>query len=338
MPAPSLTLPLPLPRRRLLCLAAALPLAGCAGPALPPPWPETAARELGLSVRTLEVQGRRVTLTRRAAAVAAPVVVYVPGLGQGADAGQRWAAAWARAGHAVIGVQPLAADEAAWRSELARTGEFRALGERHYGEALRAERLAALRRLGPALRDALPELDWPRAALAGYETGAQTALDARADAGWQAVIAISPPVMTAPADGAPVLIVTSDLDHDPLGLMRRPADRRATFDSLAPGSAWWYEATGLSHAALAGTLPPADWQRQDLHRPPGLAVNPGPRQPGIDPGPDRPAGGGARGPRSGSATEAAQADLGEALALTCDFLAAPRSAPRAALAGRLQRR
>lgn len=308
------------PERRTLLLLTALALAGCVG-GPPPlrPWAETAARELNLAVSSFELQGRRVTVTRSSLATTGPlpVVVYLPGLGQDSDAGQRWAAAWAQAGYTVLAVQPLEADAAAWRSELSRTGEFRELGLLHYGDALRAERLAALRRLLPALRAAQPALDWGRAALAGYETGAQTALDARGDTGWQAVIAISPPAMQAPSAGAATLLVTSEVDHDPLGLLRRPAERRQAFDALAPGSGWLLTLGGVPHAALAGTLAPEGWHEQDQqHTRAGGGMG---RGRGGD-GPQGPAGGGGRGPRSGSATEAAQIDVGEGLRMSRAFL------------------
>ena len=309
-----------LARRTLLFTALHLGLAGCAGgPPEPRPWAETATRELNLALAGFDVQGRRVSLTRSAgvAVAGSPVVVYLPGLGQGSEAGQRWATVWAQAGYTVLAVQPLEADAAAWRSDLSRAGEFRELGLLHYGDALRADRLAALRRLLPALQAAQPALDWRRAALAGYETGAQTALDARGDAPWQAVIAISPPAMQPPAGGAATLIVTSDVDQDPLGLLRRPAERRQAFDALPAGSnGWLLNLGGVSHATLAGTLAPAGWHAQDQHQG-RMGGGMGTRGGG---GPQGPAGGGARGPRSGSATEAAQSDLGEGLRLSHAFL------------------
>jgi dienelactone hydrolase len=310
-----------MPRRLapLLLTVLTLALAGCAGGPPPQrPWAEVARQALNLALASIDVQGRRVHITRSAGAPAAsPVVVYLPGLGQGGDTGQRWAAAWAQAGYTVLAVQPLEADAAAWRSELSRTGEFRALGQLHYGDTMRAERLAMLRRLRAALQAAQPGLDWTRAALAGYETGAQTALDARAD-GWQAVIAISPPPMAAPPDGAPTLIVTSDLDHDPLGLIARPAERRQAFDTLAAGRGWLLQLAGVSHAGLAGTLAPEPWQAQDRHEL---------RAPRLAPGRGEPAppGGSPTGLRSGSASEAAQARLGAALRDTTAFLHAQLS-------------
>lgn len=315
------------PDRRTLLLAT-LALAGCAGPPAPRPWAETATRELNLALASFELQGRRVGVTRSATAAGAlPVVVYLPGIGQGSDAGQRWAAAWARAGYAVLTVQPLEDDAAAWRSALARTGEFRELGELHYGDAMRTQRLAALRRLLAALQ-ALPTaagvaLDWQRAAIAGYETGAQAALDLGMDAAaWQprAVIAISPPPMEAPAATPPLLLVTSDNDGDALGLVVRPAERRRAFETQRAGAGWLLNLDGLSHTALAGTLAPHGWHEQDQHRS-GDAIGGGRRGGmGGGPGVQGPAGGAPRGPRSGSATEAAQADLNEAMRLSVAFL------------------
>lgn len=314
--------------RRSLLLSP-LALAACAGgPPTPKPWAETATRELNLSLGSFELQGRRVTLTRSAGAAGPlPVVVYLPGIGQGSDTGQRWAAAWAQAGYAVLAVQPLDEDAAAWRSALARSGEFRELGQLHYGEAMRADRLAALRRLLQALQGLAPggvTLDWQRAAVAGYEIGAQAALDLGRDAGdWQprAVIAISPPPMEAAAATPPVLLITSDSDGDALGLFTRPAERRRAFDTLAPGAGWLVNPPGLSHAALSGTLAPEGWHEQDHHRG-GNAPVAGPQQRGGQggQGPHGPAGGAPRGPRSGSATEAALADLQEAMRLSVAFL------------------
>ncbi len=314
-----------------LAFALSLALAGCAGQPAPRPWAETAARELNLAVGSFELLGRRVTVTRSAGAGGPlPVVVYLPGLGQGSDAGQRWAATWAQAGLAVLAVQPLAADEDAWRSQLARTGEFHELGVLHYGEALRTERLAALRRLVAALQ-AQPAvagvaLDWQRAAVAGYETGAQTALDLGADASaWQprAIVAISPPPMEAPAATPPALVVTSDTDGDALGLVRQPAQRRRAFETLRPGTGWLLALPATSHAALAGTLAPEGSATQDQHRGGESMGGMGRQRGGLgggQGGAHGPAGGAPRGPRSGSATEAAQADLQEALRLSTAFL------------------
>ncbi len=329
-------MPLPCPaiaraRAAVPALLVALALAGCAGgPPAPKPWAATATQDLHLALGSVVLQGRQVAVTRsRLTAGPQPVVVYLPGLGQGHEAGQRWAAAWAQAGYTVLTVQPLEADAAAWRSALARTGEFRTVGELHYGEALRAQRLAALRDLLATLR-AHPQLagvalDWQHAAVAGYETGAQTALDmgTARDAGWQprAVIAISPPPMDATAATSPALLITSDTDGDALGLVKHPAERRRAFDTLSPGAGWLLSLPGLSHAALSGTLAPEGWHAQDQHRSREGSPGGGMQQRGGGQGGQHgPAGGVPRGPRSGSATEVAQADLTEALRVSTAFL------------------
>lgn len=318
---------MPLHRLAAPLLLITLALAGCAGgPPAPRPWAEAAAREFNLALASADVQGRRVVLTRSTGASGAlPVVVYLPGLGQEADAGQRWAAAWAQAGYAVLTVQPLADDAAAWRSPLARAGEFRALGELHHGDALRTARRAALQRLIASLQ-ASPTvagtlLDWQRAAVAGYEIGAQTVLDLAGDTtAWQprALIAISPPPMTPAGATPPLLVVTSDTDGDALGLVRDPAERRRAFEQRPVGSTWLLSPPGLSHAALSGTLAPEGWHEQDLHRGREASVPVAMDQRGQ--GYRGPAGGVPRGPRSGSATEAALADLREAMRLSTAFL------------------
>ena len=91
-----------------------------------------------------------------------------------------------------------------------------------------------------------------------------------------------------------------------VGLVRQPAERRRAFEQRAPGSAWLLSPPGLSHAALSGTLAPDGWHQQDLHRGRDMPL-PAPGQ-ARGPAVDGPAGGLPRGPRSGSATEAALAD------------------------------
>jgi dienelactone hydrolase len=311
-------------------LPAALLLNGCASAPprharqdAPPHRADPAPPAVPLQVQAFELLGRRVVLTRATATTTAgqPLVVYLPGLGQPSEAGQRWHAAWAAAGYAVVSVQPLQADADAWRSELSRTGEFRELGRLHHGEGAQRERLGMLARLLDALRTtaSTAQLDWHHAVLAGYDTGAQTVLDWPAG-GWQpqGVIAISPPPMQ-PATRLPALVITSDVDGDPLGLIRDPAERRRGFDALAPGNAWLLSLPGVSHAGLSGTQVSEDWAAQDQHK--ALAMGGMARGRGGDGG--RGPGGGAgvaRGPRSGSATEAAQANLASGLTLSSAFL------------------
>lgn len=342
-------LPLPpamLLRRTAIPMLIALPLAlaACAGDpsghqASHPrrePRPDPQA-DVPLQTQSFEVAGRPIRLVRKAAAptqTPTAMVVYLPGLGEGTEAGQRWQAAWAAAGYWVLTIQPVQADAEAWRSPLARSGEFQELGRLHHGEAAQRERLVALQRLLASLRQSANPpwsgLDWSQTVLAGYDIGAQTVLDWPADSEWQprALIAISPPPMT-PTASLPTLLITSDQDGDPLGLIARPAERRRSFEAMAPGRAWLLQLDNVSHAGLAGNRVSEAWAAQDQHRGgmgPGQGSGSGGAgrgrggADGMAGGQRGPGAGTAHGPRSGSATEAAQADLGEGLRSSAAFL------------------
>jgi dienelactone hydrolase len=324
-----------------LCLA----LLGCGSPP-PRALPERTASvaDPRLSVTSWDAPAplsARLVLTRHSgSATPQPVIVYLPGLGQRSADGQRWQAAWAAAGYAVLSVQLLDEDAAAWRSELARTGEFRELGQLHYGPELRAQRLLALERLVAALRERNQEapwreLDWSRSALAGYETGAQAALDLRGRAGaWQprAVLAISPQPLPAlapsdRAEPAPALVITGPSDLDPLSLIPNADERRRAGAELAAGPRYLLSLPGLSHAALAGTLASAADLEHEARREAATGARPTNNDTarrgrqgggGADPGGAMALRAG-HGPRSGSALDAERADLREAWRWSAQF-------------------
>jgi hypothetical protein len=246
----------------------------------------------------------RLTLTMPAASAAAPrpVVVYLPGLGESDTAGIRWRRAWAAAGYAVLSLQPLDDDAAAWSSELARSAEFTELGRRHYADAQMRKRLARLdellaeaQRLGRQGQNQGPGpgpapgpgdgawrlLDWSKTVVAGYELGAQTAM---AVAGERqpdgsvlslksvqpvAAIVISPQVFAQP-DAAryrelaiPVLGLTGPDDSDVLGLVREVQWRQAPFAAMPAGRGWLLSVNEVRHAALGGNEPrPEDTERE----------------------------------------------------------------------------
>jgi dienelactone hydrolase len=226
----------------------------------------------------LDGQPLRLVLTRPVRGGDAPLVVYLPGLGEPADAGAVWRTAWAQAGYAVVSVQPLADDLEAWRSELAREGEFRTLGQRQYGGAAmqrRVERLADIlaeaRRRAAAGDAAWQGLDWSRVAVAGFDLGAYTAMalageqvrGAEGTAGRVAVratIALSPYANVAEGGietrylgiRGPVLSVTSDSDGDPLGLVAGAAQRQAPFEHMPGPDGYLLSLQGLTHAGLGG--------------------------------------------------------------------------------------
>ena len=78
-----------------------------------------------------------------------------------------------------MSVQPLAADATAWASELARAGDFSALGHARYdGEAMRrrlallAQVLVEAQRRSVAGEAAWQRVDWNRVVVAGFDLGA----------------------------------------------------------------------------------------------------------------------------------------------------------------------
>jgi dienelactone hydrolase len=233
------------------------------------------------SLHNWQVGGHAVhlALSRPERSGASAVVVYLPGLGETSDAGERWRSTWAAAGYAVIAVQALAEDAGAFRSALAREGDFKALGRLHFGGAAMARRaslvaaVVAEARRRSALGD--PEwqqLDWKRVALAGYDLGAYTAMalagehvrDADGVAigtPLRAVVAFSPYATFAEGAGAsryrdiqaPVLSVTGEADTDALGLIDAPALRSAPFDQLPSAGNYLLSIKGLAHPAFSGS-------------------------------------------------------------------------------------
>ncbi|MEJ6003309.1 alpha/beta hydrolase family protein [Paucibacter soli] len=191
-----------------------------------------------------------------------PLVVYLPGLGESEQAGALWRQAWARAGYAVLSVQPLDEDALAWGSELARAAEFRTLArERHAASAARLARLEALlqeaRRRAAAGDPDCARLDFGRMAIAGYDLGAQSALLLAPQ--FRAGILLSPLVAPGEEDAAryagiqvPVLSITARQDLDPSGFVASAEARRLPFRLMPAGAKYLLLLDGANHARLAG--------------------------------------------------------------------------------------
>ena len=227
------------------------------------------------------VSGQSVTvvLAQPAGAAATAVVIYLPGLGEPSDSGTHWRTAWAAAGYAVVSVQLLDDDATAWRSDLARAGEFKALGRQHYVGAamsrrvqLLAEVIAEGQRRSAAAEAPWQQLDWSKVAVAGFDLGAYTAMtvagehvrgaeDAGSRVRIRAAIALSP--FASVAEGsldtryrdirAPVMSVTSDVDGDALGLVEGASLRSAPFVHMEGPDKYLLSLHGLPHAALSGS-------------------------------------------------------------------------------------
>ncbi len=198
-----------------------------------------------------------------------PVIVYVPALGRGSDAPNRWIDAWARRGYAVFRVQPLPGDATAWQSPAAIDGDFDAVARDRYAAAVMPRRIARLRTILQALRARsrrreanVDDLDWSHVAIAGSGLGAYTvqriaATGALASFGVHAYLAISPYAAAAAhrshASDAPILMVSSQDDIDPDGMVSDPLARHLAFDRLhSSGEDYYLEFVSATHRWLDG--------------------------------------------------------------------------------------
>jgi len=246
----------------------------------PAPYPGALRGPVRSTVARWDLGGESVqvvlTLPTRDARV--PLVLYLPGLGQSSDDGALWRSHWAGAGLAVLSVQALAEDATAWSSELARAGEFKALGRERFSGAQMTRRLRVLaqvvaraQRLSESGQGEWSNIDWSRVGVAGFDLGAyaaQVMAGERLGDGepvatgltLRALISLSPYAPREAADlraryaaiGIAALFVTSDADTDLLGLMPDASARRIPFDHLPGGNKYLLSLHGLRHVSLSG--------------------------------------------------------------------------------------
>ncbi|MFD1691668.1 alpha/beta hydrolase [Azotobacter chroococcum] len=248
--------------RLFLPLAVGTALAACAGRPEPPGPPgEGFERHLEGAYRPparlpvrgwdaeWQVAGQAVEVSWLAPeqAKGAPLILYLPGLGEGSRAGVQWRRAWAEAGYAVLSVQPQSYGRAVYSRPEAQAGVFRSLAQRSFADQALAARIAVLEQVLAELRSraqagepSLAGVDWQTLAVAGFDLGAQTAAalagersaGAAAPVGWRpkAAILLSPYVAEESEDGrfgrigTPLLAVTGPRDEDPsAGWSRRAA-------------------------------------------------------------------------------------------------------------------
>lgn len=250
---------------------------------------------------TLRGQPVTLVLAQPTRAGPTPLVIYLPGLGEPSDAGERWRQAWAAAGYAVLSVQLLDEDAQAWQSPLARAGAFKALGHQRYAGALVQQRAQALLDLVAEIQHRASageapwqRLDWGRLALAGYDLGAYTAMTLAgehvpdADAmdrrlPLRAIVVLSP--HASAAQGAfdtryrdirtPVMSLTSDRDNDALGVMEDVALRQAPFTHMLAPDKYLLALHGLPHARFSGNTPTTAPRAEGASRKPPTGEPPG---------------------------------------------------------------
>ena len=226
---------------------------------------------LTLALQTWTVQGETLPVSLAfpgGSARGLPLVVYLPGLGESAQAGLRWRQAWARAGFAVLSLQPLDADARAWSSDLARAADFKALAREHQQPEMlhaRLERLSAAlaeARQRAAAGDSLwRRVDFNAVGIAGYDLGVQAALAPALMAQAKAVVALSPVVSIDAAalagSSTPLLMISSRRDSDPTGLFADAAQRGSQifeqWPAAAGGKSFLLMLNSATHGALSGS-------------------------------------------------------------------------------------
>lgn len=116
---------------------------------------------------------------------AAPLILYIPGLGQDRDAGQAWAQAWAEAGYAVLTLPLRQEDVTAWQGDAAREGRFDDVYRQALGEGAMQARQARLqlalarllqRQKAQLASDPASRIDLTRWGLAGNDLGGLAAI------------------------------------------------------------------------------------------------------------------------------------------------------------------
>lgn len=200
---------------------------------------------------------------------AAPLVVFLPGLGEGARAGLQWRRTWADAGYAVVSIQPQQYGRGIYSSSEAQAGTFRGIAQRAYSDKALNERIAVVQQVLNQLRvrgqagDAqVAGVDWNNVVFAGYDLGAQTAAALAGDSllkEWQpkAVILLSPyvgPGSPVARVDTPLLSVTGPHDEDPFSWVDSPERRLAMWRGNPNPGSYQLIAKNAQHQLFSGSL------------------------------------------------------------------------------------
>ncbi|TWI53702.1 hypothetical protein IQ22_02307 [Pseudomonas duriflava] len=248
----------------------------------------------------------------------APLIIYMPGLGEGSEAGQLWREAWVQAGYAVLSIQPARFGRTIYSSREAEAGSFRVLAQRSYSqEALKTrihviDQIVTQLRLQARMGEArLAPIDWERLTVAGYDLGAQTAaaLAGERDPGQTlpetaikpvAAILLSPYVqdMANPVRfrtiNVPVLTATGPQDEDVFSWVRSAGQRRQLWQGLSVPGSYQLILSDADHRVLSGSLgdQPQHEKSNKRAEEPSDGAGPGGRGPGGGPsGPGKAHGG-----------------------------------------------
>lgn len=215
-----------------------------------------------------------------------PLIIYLPGMGESAEAGELWRKAWAQAGYAVASVQT-ARGGALWSSAAGRSGDFARVAREQFDAKTLATRLGCvdfvlknIARRAVAKEGAFGRIDTGRVAVAGFDLGAQTALALAGEKypgigpmaplpSLRAVIAMSPHARISGGFAErfggitlPVLSITGTEDADPYGLVDSPHTRQAPFKFMPSGGKYLLVLEDGTHQLLSGALRPINAEQE----------------------------------------------------------------------------
>ncbi len=203
------------------------------------------------------------------APAAAPLVVFLPGLGEGARAGLQWRQTWAEAGYAVVSIQAQQYGRGIYSSDEAKAGTFRGMAQRAYADSALKHRIAVVQQVlnqlrvrGQAGDPQLAGVDWNTVVIAGYDLGAQTAAALAGDSmlkDWQpkAVILLSPyvgPGSPAARLDVPLLSITGPHDEDPFSWVDSPERRLAVWRDNPIAGSYQLISKNAQHQLFSGSL------------------------------------------------------------------------------------
>lgn len=218
-----------------------------------------------------------------------PLILYMAGLGEDAEAGHFWRRAWAQAGYAVLSVQPVAVGRALELPGRIHSGDLREIGRRFFAPTFREQRVAhvvwafaELCRRSRTRMSLLSAVDLNRVAIAGFDLGAQTVMwlaseanstgDTRPDSLSPRAAIVLSPYYPITDDGfanrlfnvhIPLLSVTGREDEDPYGITPVPV-RTFLWKELPHGDKFQLVLRRGKHATLTGSA--TGWDSSEQRR------------------------------------------------------------------------
>lgn len=219
-----------------------------------------------------------------ASAQGAPVIIYLPGLGENSESGRLWREAWAQAGYAVISLQPTTLGREIYSSREAQAGSFRSLAQRYYADSELVTRVSLISQAFNEARQRLkaqqPGINWDQVIVAGYDIGAQTAAALAGEHISEqplpvlqlkpvAAILLSPYVKdsTDPirftSIRVPVLTATGPLDEDPFNWVRTAGQRLKLWQNIQTSGSYQLTLSTAEHAGFSGSVFPVTASRKN---------------------------------------------------------------------------